>query len=79
MSVASAVSLAGFAPAAEARLLLEEHFESTALPAAWKPGGRPNSFTIADGALQGTASPDDAHGPSISVPLEGDNLKVAFR
>ena len=32
-----------------------------------------------DGALRGVAQPDDAHGPSIGVPIEGRDLTVQFR
>jgi hypothetical protein len=60
-------------------LLLEENFSGAALPAKWQPGGRPNSFSVVDGALRGVAQPDDPHGPAISVPIEGHNLTVAFR
>jgi hypothetical protein len=61
------------------KLLLEEHFEAAVIPTNWAPGGRPNSFSIAEGALQGTASPDDSHGPSIAVPVSGKNFTAAFR
>ena len=61
------------------KLLLEEHFSGAALPANWQPGGRPNSFSVADGALRGVAQPDDPHGPAISAPIEGRNVTVAFR
>jgi hypothetical protein len=60
-------------------LLLDETFSSPTLPAKWQPGGRPNSFSIVDGALRGVAQPDDAHGPAIGVPIEGHNLAVQFR
>jgi hypothetical protein len=59
--------------------LLEERFDAPALPDNWKPGGRPNSFTIVDGALRGVAQPDDNHGPSIGVPITARNVTVAFR
>jgi hypothetical protein len=61
------------------KLLLDESFSSPTLPAQWQPGGRPNSFSIVDGALRGVAQPDDAHGPAIGVPIEGHNLTVEFR
>jgi hypothetical protein len=53
------------------KLLLEENFSGAALPEKWQPGGRPNSFSVVDGALRGVAQPDDAHGPAISAPIEG--------
>jgi len=60
------------------KLLLSEEFSGASLPAKWQPGGRPKSFSIVDGALQGVCSPDDSHGPAISVPIEGRNLTVQF-
>ena len=61
------------------KLLLEEKFSGAALPPNWQPGGRPNSFSVVDGALRGVAQPDDAHGPAISAAIEGHNLTVAFK
>jgi hypothetical protein len=60
-------------------LLLDETFYAPTLPVQWVPGGRPNCFSIVDGALRGVAQPDDAHGPAIGVPIEGRNLTVQFR
>lgn len=60
------------------KLLLEEDFSQAALPANWRPGGRANSFKVVDGALQGTCAKDDHHGPAITVPLTGHDLKVQF-
>jgi hypothetical protein len=65
--------------AALGKPLLEENFPGAALPPKWLPGGRPNSFSVVDGALRGVAQPDDAHGPAIGVPIEGHNVTVAFR
>lgn len=61
------------------QMLMEEHFAANELPSNWAPGGRPKSFTIVDNALQGVAQPDDTHGPSIGVPVDAQNLTVAFR
>jgi len=58
--------------------LLNEDFSGASLPAKWQPGGRPKSFSIVDGALQGVCPPDDSHGPAISVPIEGRNLTIQF-
>jgi hypothetical protein len=77
--LASALCAAVSASAAPGELLLDESFSSPTLPAKWQPGGRPNSFSIVDGALRGVAQPDDAHGPAIGVPIEGRNLSVQFR
>ena len=60
------------------KVLLSEDFAAASLPAKWEPGGRPQSFTIVDGALQGVCAPDDAHGPSVGVPIEGRNLTIQF-
>ena len=74
-----ALCAAPSASAAPGELLLDESFSSPTLPAKWQPGGRPNCFSIVDGALRGVAQPDDAHGPAIGVPIEGRNLSVQFR
>ncbi len=71
--------LAVTAFAESAQPLLDESFSAPALPAKWQPGGRPGSFTIAEGALRGVAQPDDSHGPAIGVPIEGRDLTVQFR
>lgn len=61
------------------KLLLEETFSTATVSKPWEPGGRPGSFTIVDGALQGICPADDHHGPAIAVPLEGRNFTIAFR
>ena len=61
------------------KVLLDEAFSTPTLPANWQPGGRLGSFTIWEGALRGVAQPDDAHGPSIGVLIEGRDLTVQFR
>lgn len=58
--------------------LVEETFSGDSLPEKWEPGGRPNSFSILDGALRGVAQPDDGHGPSIGLPITGHDLTVDF-
>ncbi|MBI5685561.1 MAG: hypothetical protein HZC54_10810 [Verrucomicrobia bacterium] len=60
------------------KLLLSEEFSGAAMPAKWQPGGRPKSFSIVDGALQGICAPDDSHGPAICVPVEGRDLTIGF-
>jgi hypothetical protein len=62
-----------------AKLLLDESFSSPTINKPWEPGGRRGAFTIVEGALQGVCAPDDNHGPSIGVPLEGRNITVGFR
>jgi len=61
-----------------AKLLLSEDFNVPSLPANWRPGGRPKSFSIVDGALQGVCAPDDDHGPAISAPVEAHDLTIQF-
>lgn len=60
------------------KLLLSEEFSGAAMPAKWQPGGRPKSFSIVDGALQGVCAPDDSHGPAICVPVDGRDLTIGF-
>jgi hypothetical protein len=60
------------------KLLLSEDFSGAKLPSQWQPGGRPKSFSIVEGALQGVCPADDHHGPAIGVPIEGKNLVVQF-
>ncbi|MBI5773058.1 MAG: hypothetical protein HZA89_04855 [Verrucomicrobia bacterium] len=60
------------------RLLLSEDFSGGALAKPWETGGRRGAFTVVDGALQGVCSPDDSHGPSVGVPIEGRNVVIAF-
>ncbi|MFA5194039.1 MAG: hypothetical protein WC740_25300, partial [Verrucomicrobiia bacterium] len=60
------------------KVLLSEGFAGASLPAKWQPGGRPKSFSIVEGSLQGVCPPDDGHGPAIGVPIEGRNLTVQF-
>ncbi|MBI5818388.1 MAG: hypothetical protein HZA88_05325 [Verrucomicrobia bacterium] len=60
------------------KVLLSEDFSGASLPAKWQPGGRPKSFSIVDGVLQGVCPPDDGHGPAIGVPIEGRNLTIQF-
>jgi len=61
------------------RQLLDEAFSSPTLAKPWEPGGRPGSFSITEGALKGVSAPDDSHGPSIGVPLDGRNFTIGFR
>ena len=59
--------------------LLHQGFDGSTLPKDWIPGGRPNSWSVVDGALQGACESSDDHGPSISVPLPMKNGTVEFR
>lgn len=60
------------------KLLLSEEFSGASMPAKWQLGGRPKSFSIVDGTLQGVCAPDDSHGPAICVPVEGRDLTLQF-
>ncbi|MBL9146407.1 MAG: hypothetical protein JNM99_22195 [Verrucomicrobiaceae bacterium] len=59
--------------------LVHEDFSGPALPKSWTPGGRPGSWSVVDGALQGDCNPTDDHGPSISTPLPATNVSVSFK
>jgi arylsulfatase len=61
------------------KLLLDETFATTTLGKPWEPGGRSGAFSIVDGALQGVSVPDEGHGPSVGVPLDGRNVTIGFR
>lgn len=83
-----ALLLSAFAPlltaaaaetAPEGKLIVSEDFSGPKLPSNFEPGGRPNSFSIAEGALRGIAQPDDTHGPSIGVPISATDLHIQFR
>jgi hypothetical protein len=76
---AAALVVTTTALAESPKLLINESFSSSSLPANWVPGGRPNCFSIVDGTLRGVAQPDDAHGPAIGVPIAGHDLTVEFR
>jgi hypothetical protein len=79
LSFLVALGAASVAFAEPETLLVDENFSSPTLPAKWVPGGRPNSFSIVDGALRGVCAPDDSHGPAMGVPIDGHNLAVEFR
>lgn len=59
-------------------VLEEEHFSTSEIPERWQAGGRKGSFSIVDGTLRGVAQPDDSHGPSIGIPLKGQDLTIEF-
>ncbi len=71
-----ALSLASSITASD---LVHEDFSGAALPKSWTPGGRPGSWSVVDGALQGDCNPTDDHGPSISTPLAAANVSVSFK
>jgi len=63
---------------ADPEILIDENFSGESLPSDWQPGGTKGSWTIIDGTLRGVANPNDSHGPSIGVPIKGENLVVEF-
>ncbi len=71
------LTITGFA-ADEPAMLIDEGFNATNIPEKWQAGGRKNSFTIVDDTLRGVAQPDDSHGPSVGVPIDGHDLNIEF-
>jgi len=70
------LTLTGWASAAEP--ILTQDFSGPEIPADWKTQGPAGSFRIKDGALLGVCPPGDAHGPSISVPIQAHDLTLEF-
>lgn len=59
--------------------LIHEDFSAAGLPKGWTTGGRANSWTVQDGALQGVCAKDDDHGPAVFAPLAGRDLAVSCK
>ena len=59
--------------------LIHEEFSGASLPSGWTTGGRAQSWTVADGVLQGTCAKDDDHGPAVFAPLQGHDLSLSYR
>ncbi len=59
--------------------LIHEDFSGGKLPEGWSTGGRANSWTVADGVLQGVCSKDDSHGPAVFAPLQGHDLELSYK
>lgn len=59
--------------------LIHEDFSGAGLPSGWSTGGRAQSWTVADGVLQGACAKDDDHGPAVFAPLQGNNLSLSYR
>ncbi len=59
--------------------LLQDDFAAPGIPKHWTPGGRPGSWSVVNGTLQGDCSPQDDHGPSISTPITVKNLTLDYR
>ncbi len=59
--------------------LIHEDFSASGLPKGWTTGGRANSWTVVEGALQGICAKDDDHGPAVFAPLAGRDLAVSCK
>ena len=59
--------------------LFHEDFSADGLPKDWTTGGRANSWTVVEGALQGACAKDDDHGPAVFAPLAGRDLAVSCK
>lgn len=71
--------LSTLAAAAFAGELLHEDFSAASLPKGWTTGGRANSWSVVDGALQGVCSKEDDHGPAVFAPIEGRDVSASFK
>lgn len=59
--------------------LIHEDFSTAGLPKGWTTGGRANSWTVTEGALQGVCAKDDDHGPAVFAPLTGRDLAMSCK
>ena len=59
--------------------LIHEYFTAAGLPKGWTTGGRANSWTVVEGALQGVCAKEDNHGPAVFAPLAGRDLAVSCK
>jgi hypothetical protein len=59
--------------------LIHEDFTAAGLPKGWTTGGRANSWTVVEGALQGVCAKEDNHGPAVFAPLAGRDLAVSCK
>ncbi|WP_397379648.1 hypothetical protein [Prosthecobacter sp.] len=59
--------------------LIHENFTAAGLPKGWTTGGRANSWTVVEGALQGVCAKEDDHGPAVFAPLAGRDLAVSCK
>jgi hypothetical protein len=71
--------LLAFCTSAFAGELIHEDFSTTELPKDWSTGGRPNSWTVSDGVLQGVCAADDSHGPAVFAPVSGHDLTASYK
>jgi len=59
--------------------LIHEDFSGDGLPKGWATGGRPGSWSVGDGVLQGVCAREDDHGPAVFAPLQARDLDVSFK
>jgi hypothetical protein len=59
--------------------LIHEDFNGDALPQGWTTGGRPNSWSVTSGTLQGVCAKEDDHGPAVFAPLTGHDLNASYK
>lgn len=59
--------------------LIHENFTAAGLPKGWTTGGRANSWTVVEGALQGVCAKEDDHGPAVFAPLAGRDLALSCK
>lgn len=59
--------------------LIHEDFGGSGLPKGWSAGGRPNSWTVVNGALQGVCAADDSHGPAVFAPFKAHDLQLSYK
>ena len=59
--------------------LIHEDFNGTELPKGWEPSGRPKSWSVVEGTLQGVCDKTDDHGPAIKAPFSGHNVALSYK
>ena len=59
--------------------LIHEDFSVPNLPKGWTVGGRPNSWTVVNGTLQGVCAADDLHGPAVFAPVKAHDLHLSYK
>ena len=59
--------------------LIHEDFNGPGLPTGWEPSGRPKSWSVVDGTLQGVCDKTDDHGPAIKAPFTGHDVSVSYK
>ena len=72
----SVLLLAGAVHAGE---LVHEDFNGPGLPKGWEPSGRPKSWSVVDGTLQGVCDKTDDHGPAIKASFTAHDVSVSYK